>query len=640
MRTIRRLYLYSVVFVSLETVLWGLINLLRSALETSRVGGGGDQLAQALAFLIVGIPVFLLHWWLVQRNIGQQPEERSAGLRAFFLYGLALALFIPVVQNLLAVLDRLLLLAAAAPASSALVGGYQSWIDNLVAILMNGMLGLYFLSVIRKDWLAGESQPEMEMDDLALARRVHRYAWVVYGLGLIGIGVQQVLDAAFALLGPTRIGLEALVANGLAALLIGGPLWWYAWRNVQASLEFSKERHSMFRLVFLYLVVFTGVGGVLGLSGNALSEALNGLLQSSFGFSEWMGRVSGELAGAIFFASLWYFYARVLRADLGSVPSTPRRDGLQRLYRYVLAFAGLVAVFTGLMSISNYLIDELSLATPRTFVYGARRLASGLSALLIGLPLWLRSWLTVSAQSARADESGDHARRSVVRRGYLYLAVFIGVLGVMFTTGSLIFEILRSLFGDSGLDIGQSLADDILFAGLLFYHWRVMQADNRRKASSLAEKQGLFPALVLDAGDEAFSNAIMAAIREEAPEVPVAVHFPSGGAPGEDLLEAGAVVMPSTIASNPPESLRIWLNAFKGSKVIVPVSQNSWYWVDTSGKPLNKLAKQAAEVVRDLAEGGDVRTGSRISPWIIVAAIFGGLIALMIVTSLLVEVLL
>ena len=80
MRTIRRLYLYAVAFVSLETVLWGLINLLRASLDAGRVGGSASQLAGALALILVGLPVFLLHWWLIQRRIGSQPEERGAGL--------------------------------------------------------------------------------------------------------------------------------------------------------------------------------------------------------------------------------------------------------------------------------------------------------------------------------------------------------------------------------------------------------------------------------------------------------------------------------------------------------------------------------------------------------------------------------
>ncbi len=171
MRTIRRLYLYSFTFISLETVLWGLINLLRAALDEGRAGGATDQLAGALAFLIVGLPFFLLHWWLVQRSL-EQPEERSAGLRAVFLYGVLLALLLPIAQNTLAILDRALLLVFSVPVQEALVGSGQSWTDNLVGVGMNGLLFLYFGSVLRQQW-----QAETWKGLLPVKRRMTAMSW-------------------------------------------------------------------------------------------------------------------------------------------------------------------------------------------------------------------------------------------------------------------------------------------------------------------------------------------------------------------------------------------------------------------------------------------------------------------------------
>ena len=45
MKTVRRLYFYAVALISLEVVLWGLINLLRSIIDQT-VGGGAEALAQ------------------------------------------------------------------------------------------------------------------------------------------------------------------------------------------------------------------------------------------------------------------------------------------------------------------------------------------------------------------------------------------------------------------------------------------------------------------------------------------------------------------------------------------------------------------------------------------------------------------
>jgi hypothetical protein len=46
MKTVRRLYFYAVSLISIEVVLWGLINLLRSIVSQT-VGGTADVLACA-----------------------------------------------------------------------------------------------------------------------------------------------------------------------------------------------------------------------------------------------------------------------------------------------------------------------------------------------------------------------------------------------------------------------------------------------------------------------------------------------------------------------------------------------------------------------------------------------------------------
>ena len=53
MKSIRRLYFYLVAFISIEVIVWGLVNLLRSILDHT-ISGGADALAQALALTLVG----------------------------------------------------------------------------------------------------------------------------------------------------------------------------------------------------------------------------------------------------------------------------------------------------------------------------------------------------------------------------------------------------------------------------------------------------------------------------------------------------------------------------------------------------------------------------------------------------------
>jgi len=152
MQTIRRLYQYLVAFISLEVVLWGMIELARSAFSDEIIGGGVSQLAGGLSLLLVGVPVFLLHWIPAQRNAAKDNEERSSRIRAIFLYGALLATLIPIVQNVLALINRLWLQIFQLPLWNAILGGSQGWVDNLIAIVMNGLIAGYILYVTRQHW--------------------------------------------------------------------------------------------------------------------------------------------------------------------------------------------------------------------------------------------------------------------------------------------------------------------------------------------------------------------------------------------------------------------------------------------------------------------------------------------------------
>ena len=103
MRTIRRLYFYAVALISVEVVVWGLIGLLRSIFSSELVDTA-DVLAQALALVLVGVPIFLFHWIWTQRTAAKEEEERIASLRAIFFYGVLIGTLVPSVQNLLALI--------------------------------------------------------------------------------------------------------------------------------------------------------------------------------------------------------------------------------------------------------------------------------------------------------------------------------------------------------------------------------------------------------------------------------------------------------------------------------------------------------------------------------------------------------
>ena len=197
MKTIRRLYFYAVALVSLEVVLWGLISLLRSMVSSNFVGGT-EPLAQALALIVVGVPIFGFHWRWAQRASTSDEEEQTAMLRALFLYFVLLITLIPVIQNILAVINRAFISGAGFDAYRSAFGGSQTLADNIIAVVLNSIIAAYFFSVEKADW-----RTITDKDNHADARRLYRYVWVLYSLIMIVFGTQQILR--FILYIPTDV---------------------------------------------------------------------------------------------------------------------------------------------------------------------------------------------------------------------------------------------------------------------------------------------------------------------------------------------------------------------------------------------------------------------------------------------------
>ncbi|GAB4420057.1 MAG: hypothetical protein Kow002_08210 [Anaerolineales bacterium] len=611
MRTIRRLYFYLVAFISLEVVLWGLIGLLRS-MASSTVSSTADALAQALALILVGVPIFLVHWLWSQRISVKDTEERTASLRAIFLYAALFATLSPVVQNLLALINRALLGFARLDPYRALIGSGQRLEDNLIAIAVNGVVAYYFWRVLQSEW---DSLPEEE--NFADVRRLHRYLWLLYTLLMVVFGAQQTLRYIFYTSVPDyllgNVGRE-MFSNGLALLIVGTPLWAYVWRIIQSSLPASVERDSNLRLGVFYLLSLVGVVTVLSSGGRLLDVILSWAFGEQMAGHEFIQQIGGAISLGLPMAGLWAYYSLWLNRQIASDEDGLRRAGKQRFYNYILSALGLGASVIGLALILSFVID----ITTANAIWGESmrsRLAAALSTLAVGLPLWLTMWMPAQAEALSAGVQGEHARRSPIRRAYLYLALFAGVIGGMVSAVTLAYYLVNALLtGDAPADfLSQVLNVSALlslFAFVLFYHLRCLQADNRMEASTLVSRQREFSVLLFDPGEDAFVERLKKALTQYAPGVPVHIQ------PVEKRVDrdAQAVILPVALAVNPPDRLRLWLKKFSGEKVVVTGAISGW--VVTALSP-----EQAAVSVRQLAEGEKVQLKSPSAAWEVIKII-------------------
>jgi hypothetical protein len=689
MPTIRRLYLYAVAFTSLETVLWGAIRLVRLILLGSLVEAQTGQLAGALSLILVGVPVFLLHWLPAQRSAAQDEAERFTRIRSLFLYGALLATLVPIVQNILAILNRSLTILFGLNAGLALVGGGQSFLDNIAAVLLNALAAAYFFFVLSDNWQISETSPEVEgvaqpgdhflemrrmllIRRMVLIRRLYRYIWQVYGLGLAVLGAQQVLQ--FLLLLPLGTGGASLVlfANGLALLLIGVPLWYFASQVIQRTLLAAAEKQSVLRLGVLYLLALFSMSAVLASAELTLEAALRVVLGESLGLSQFLANVAVPLSSAVPLSAVWAYYGRrlnletSLRAEQAAVQEEDQlqRVTLRRLYVYILSFLGLGAAFVGLQLLFAFLVDAI--INPGAIFGASQRsqLARALADFLVGVSLWAYTWRQALAEISAPGEAGDHARRSIVRKGYLFLVLFAGVTGTIFTAGGLLNLSINAALGnvpeDLLLQVLQRSRLFLLFALLSGFHWIILRADNRLVERSLSRRHAQFPVLVLAPGggvqptetepptresapedETGFASAVVDALHRQAPSLPVAVHPAAQGAPDPTLSAARAVILTAELAARPSEALRLWLQAYDGARIVIPTTTpeltpvSHWYWVFGGAGSLASRANQAARIVRHLAEGEQERASRQSAPWAIAVYVFAALFALELIAGLL-----
>ena len=621
MKSIRRLYFYLVAFISIEVVVWGLIGLLRSIVDDT-VSGGADALAQALALILVGVPIFLIHWLWAQRISARDEEERAATLRAVFLYAILLATLIPVVQNTLSFIDRALLQSTGLGAERAFRAfSEQTLADNLIAIGMNIIVAAYFRNILLGEWAALK-----ELENFSEVRRLYRYLWMLYGLLTTVFGTQQILRFLFYI--PSDIlgamGREVVV-NGLALILVGTPIWVYSWRLIQDSLIDPAEMGSNLRLGILYLLALGGVITVVTTAAMLVNAAAARLLGAEWTTQEFVQRIGGPISVGVPLGMVWAYYGYWLKRHVAAIGDPVRQAGMRRLYYYILAFIGLVVSVVGVATLFGFIIDMLT--NPGLLLSDSMRgtLATSISSLVVGLPLWLMTWRPMQAEALADNELGDHARRSVIRKFYLYLVLFGSVIGGMATAVGLVYQLLRVvLTGDAGSDFVNTLLNLVqllfLFGVVLVYHLNVLRRDGASISDKLVAKQSMFPVLVIDSGD-GFADSVRSALTKSGSKVQVTVATPSEKPQGD----FSAMVVSGGVATG---EASVWIRSFDGSRVIVQNDAQDLIWAED--------AAQAAESIQRLAEGQEVRRQKPArSAWTYVIYVFAALFALQLLFMLL-----
>ena len=143
----------------------------------------------------------------------------------------------------------------------------------------------------------------------------------------------------------------------------------------------------------------------------------------------------------------------------------------------------------------------------------------------------------MQAEALAEGDMGDHARRSIIRKTFLYLALFAGVIGGMVSAVILVFTLINAALGGDTSNFVDSVLNSlqvlVLFIVLLLYHLSALRTDGTARTDVLEAKQTQFGLLVLDNTDGKFGESVRAAFAKQAPKIPVTVVKANEKIPGE-----------------------------------------------------------------------------------------------------------
>ncbi len=527
MGTARRLYLYLVSGVGLALVVGGAITMLRLLLAHAAAGAfppasvfgpsvqlgfdpDREALSGAIAMMAVGIPLWLIHWALVQRMTAGDGEdaaaERASIVRSAY-FGLVMIYLLVAGAGALVVFlregfartlgaqDPFGFVSLSDSASTAVIY-LAAWLAHAwwraqdlrggrplqSAAAWIGRLYLYGAALVALVAALGAASGLIGTTIDIAAGHVDNAFPTIYGnvppaVGFYGQNVPFVPQAAVWWVRP--------ILSMLVQLVVWAPLWALHWLySVRLTAgdepQARSERASRVRLTFFIAVVAIGVGYLVWGLGQGLAVALGAVA----GVGTWAGSgplwrdVAVPLATALPLALAWWWHRRrvLLEGDSSDWPDTPARA-----IGYLTAFIGVGAFAYGLATGVGLILQRLSetASSDAYLLEGWRwQAVQGIALAAVALPIWLWPWLALRRR-LRLDHAAEAG--STARRAYLFGVIGLTILAMAAATASIVFRVTRLALGlqasSVGSEIGYAVATLFITAPLLAYHLAALRAD-------------------------------------------------------------------------------------------------------------------------------------------------------------------
>ena len=248
---------------------------------------------------------------------------------------------------------------------------------------------------------------------MSSVRRVYFYLVTLITLGIFAGGVGVLLSLLFnTVLGNSSITnqsnfIQQQLSLGVAMLVIGGPLWYIFWRNIQKQVKGNlTEIGATLRKLFLNFILVVSVLTSVFAAQTFLKLLISWNLQSQ--------SASGSLATLLIALTIWYYHWRISEEE--GHPSSSAKT-LRRWYVYIASGWGLVLLTVGIVQLVNSAFNYLpfwgDLLVKGNFWAGP--VQDNLIAIILGGLLWGFHWFRI----AKGDTD------STLRQVYIYLLAIV-----------------------------------------------------------------------------------------------------------------------------------------------------------------------------------------------------------------------
>jgi hypothetical protein len=649
MFTPRRIYIYVVSAISLNAVAWAIISLLRNLL-ISKLKPDVTSLAFQTAVILIGLPVFLVHWFWAQRLCRRDEEERGAVLRKIYFYGIQAAFLIPIIDSTLAVLSTLFLLPTHRISRMFYpkLSSGETILYYLIAVIVLGALWYYQQLVKNED-----VKITPEAGESAAVRRLFIFSFSAAGLSMTTLAfINLIRWIMFELGGRT----ETLIFGGgdsiydIARLVVGIPLWlvFWTWAGRLFIGPEVEERESILRKFYLYLVILLSVLA----SVTSITYILEGLFRRLLNVTSAdasSGDIRLPISIIIGTGIVWAYHAYVLREDTKKVEDIPRQQAIKRIYFYLVAGIGLAAFLSGVSGDLSVLIRSLDQGA---FIMDFKRqLTWFLSVTIAGLPVWILPWRQVQEQTLLSGLEGVRERQSVVRKTYLYFFIFIATLTVLSSVIFIVFKILSMVLGEPSptiSELGQPLAYSLIAVGVLLYHGSLLREDQRRLKADQTVQYKDFQITVVDLIDRDLTQSFIDRLKTEIPGALLSIITldQEGGDTEVEVEKQGLLEK----INNAKVIVGPWMMTVSGwgdglvsddiaqaimkspaRKILIPLRADRWEWAGVEHLKKDILIRQIVRAVRQALGGEEVKLVKPLGA----GAIIGIVIAAILILSLL-----